>query len=90
MFTGNIWSPAISSGVNNNQFVLATSDHINSGTTSAKSIDNSITLNNVDIILPKTLDEPVLYAKEIIDLVMQDSSIALLSDISDTMESLHH
>lgn len=46
MFTGNIWSPAISSGVNNNQFVLATSDHINSGTTSAKSIDNSITLTS--------------------------------------------
>jgi len=45
-FTGNIWLPAISSGINNNQFALATSDHINSSTTSAKSVDNSITLTS--------------------------------------------
>ena len=45
-FTGNVWAPAISSGINNNQFALATSDHINSGTTSAKPVDNSITLLN--------------------------------------------
>ena len=43
-FTGNVWSPAISSGVNNNQFAMATSDHISSITTLAKPVDNSITL----------------------------------------------
>jgi hypothetical protein len=43
-FSGNVWSPAISSGVNNNQFAMATSDHINSASTSAKSVDNSMTL----------------------------------------------
>ncbi len=45
-FSGNVWSPAISSGVNGNQFAMATSDHINSSTTSAKSVDNSLTLSN--------------------------------------------
>jgi hypothetical protein len=43
-FTGGVWSPAISSGINNNQFALATSDHINASTASAKPVDNSITL----------------------------------------------
>lgn len=43
-FIGGVWSPAISSGINNNQFALATSDHINASTTSAKPVDNSITL----------------------------------------------
>ena len=45
-FSGNVWSPAISSGINNNKFALATSDHINSSTSSADIIDNSITLVN--------------------------------------------
>ena len=43
-FAGGVWSPAISSGINNNQFALATSDHINASTASAKPVDNSITL----------------------------------------------
>ncbi|MBF0265666.1 MAG: HD domain-containing protein [Gammaproteobacteria bacterium] len=46
--------------------------------------DNSVTIDSINVIVPKTLDEPILHAKEIIRLVMQDTSIALLSNISDT------
>jgi len=44
---------------------------------------NTVNVEGIDILVPKTLDEALLHAKEIIMTLRQDTSIALLSDISE-------
>jgi hypothetical protein len=50
---------------------------------SSKSDNNGISIEGTEVFVPKTLDQPVLHAKEIISSIRQDLSIALLSDISE-------
>jgi len=44
---------------------------------------NTVSIEGIDIVVPETFDEPLLHAKEIIADLRQDTSIALLSDISE-------
>lgn len=44
---------------------------------------NTVNIDGIDILVPKTLDEALLHAKELITSLRQDTSIALLSDISE-------